>query len=227
MKSGEIKLFVGILFVALILVGFAVYPTMVSGVKPPPVVHTQPDLNREILIPPGSHIRGNHNAPFCLIEFGDYECPTCKTRKTDVDVLLEKFRDKLQLVYHHTQISPTHKNSTTLALAAYAAEQQGKFWQMHDKLYDAQDTFHDQPLLKVVDLLTGMAANLKIDVLRFRSDMKTDAARKAIAADNDLGSNKARIPGTPAFFFLGPSGPPKFIPQDMLKRWLSNEANWK
>src|SRR5262249_2942804 len=160
------------------------------------------------------------NSQFTLVEFGDYECPSCKAHKKDIDEIMKKVGDKLRFVYHHTQIKPDHKFSSTLAFATYAADQQGKFWEMHDKIYDAQDAMRGKTLAKVLDMVTAMAVTLKLDVLKFRSDMKSDGALKFVQKENDLGSDTVHIQGTPAFFFLGPSLPPKFIPQEQLTKWV-------
>ncbi len=227
MKSGEVKLFLGILIVALVLVGFAVYPVIKAGSHiVPPKPEPRPELNKNLLAPKGSHVTGSPNGPFTLVEFGDYECPTCKKQSGNLKAIMKVHHSKLTLVYHHIQISPAHKNSYALATAAYAAAQQGKFWQMHEQLYEAQDSLRDQPGELVLQKVTEMAGKLKLDVLKFRSDMVSEGAKKSIAAEREI-ADKAKVDGTPSFYFVPPSGPPKYIPQDLLKDYLAKEANWK
>jgi NhaA family Na+:H+ antiporter len=223
-KSGEIKLFIVILIIAGILVAFAVYPNwrMNRPIPTPGITR----LKRELLIPPGSQIEGKKDAPYSLVEFGDYECPTCKQQTEIIKYALDKFGDKMNLVYHHCQISAVHKNSYKLASAAYAAAQQGKFWIMHDKLYEAQEGMRDQSEKDVLDSLMVLAGDAKLDILKFRSDMASDGARKAISDEKAM-ADKAGVNGTPAFFFVPKNGPIKSIPHQILKDWLNNESNWK
>jgi protein-disulfide isomerase len=227
-KSGEIKLFTGILVVALALVGVAVIPTILNSNNRQRnlVVTPVPGLTREALVPTGSRELGNKSAPFILVEFGDYECPLCKTESKTVAEILSKYKDKLKLVYHHCQMSNAHKNSATLAMAAYAAEQQGKFWQMHDKLFESQDAFRVGTKEQVLDTLTTLATDLKLDVLKFRSDIVTESARKSVLNEQEM-ATRAKVQGTPFFFFISPAGQVKSVPQTMLKQWLENPANWK
>lgn len=226
MKSGEIKLFIGILVIALALVGVAVYPTLSKPTPPPPVPHEVKSLTRDVLIPKGSHERGKADAPFVLVEFGDYECPTCKTMFDSLKEIMKKYDSKLKLVYHHCQIKADHKNSARLAMAAYAAGEQGKFWEMHDRIYEAQNKFRELPPEQVLEELMRLATEVKLDVFKFRSDMTSDGARNWVTKEQETG-RKADVTGTPSFYFVAPSGVPKFIPHTTLKDWLNVAANWK
>lgn len=227
-SSGELKLFIGILVVALVLVGIAAFPAIYNAMHQPEVTKVKPaerQITRELLMPPGSHIRGNVNAPYSLVEFGDYQCGTCKEAHEALPGLMDKYQDKLRLVYHHDQVASAHTNSNNMAMAAYAAEQQGKFWEMHDKLYDDQKAFSTEDKAAVLDELTKIAANMKLDALKFRSTLTSDAAQKAILADSSIG-DQAKVNGTPTFFFVPPKGDIKVVPLNKLKDFLADPKNW-
>ncbi len=228
-SSGEVKLFVGILIAALVLVAVAVLPTLLNKIRAPHVeeVTTVPEkITAALLIPQWSHIRGDISAPFTLVEFGDYQCPTCENAHNMVTEILKRFKDRIRLVYHHSQINLGHHNAGTLAMAAAAADEQGKFWEMHDLLYKNQKSFETEDKGAVLDELTRLAGDLKLDVLKFRSSLTGAAARKAVAKQSDIGE-KANIGGTPTFFFVPPSGKIKEVPFALLEKFLAKDANWK
>ena len=104
-SSGEIKLFTGILVGALALVAVAVLPNLLGPRRDKDhVTPAPPKVTPALLMPPGSHIRGNPAAPYSLVEFGDYQCPTCLTAHNDIKEILKTYKDKLRLVYHHYQV---------------------------------------------------------------------------------------------------------------------------
>src|SRR5947209_1675790 len=123
-SSGEAKLFMGILIGALVLVGVAVYPTIIQNAHKPPVSEVKPakkEATLDVLVPKGSHMRGNPNAPYTLVEFGDYQCPNCAQAAGFTTKLLQDHKDKLKLVFHHCQVSPAHTHEPVLAHAAEVA----------------------------------------------------------------------------------------------------------
>ncbi|MGC8667369.1 MAG: DsbA family protein [Chthonomonadales bacterium] len=227
-SSGEVKLFAGILLAALVLAGIAVYPSL-SGRSPSPPAPApkQVSLTRDVLVPPWSHRKGDPKAPFVLVEFGDYQCPSCAAGQKIVDKILRENRKRLSLVFHPMVVNRSHINSPTLTMAAEAAALQGKFWAMHDVLYQNQNLFETTNPAEVMNALTKLAADAKLDVLRFRSDITGDAVRKAYEQDADL-ANRLEVHVTPTFFFVPPHGSVvKLESVPTMKDWLANPANWK
>src|SRR2546426_10756281 len=84
------------------------------------------------------HIRGNPNAPVTLEEFGDFQCPSCGTYYPELKKIEAEFGDKLRVIFREYPLMPMHEHALMAAQAVEAAGLQGKFWEMHDKLYENQ-----------------------------------------------------------------------------------------
>ncbi len=140
--------------------------------------------------------KGPDNAPVTIVEFSDYQCPFCaKAESTVKDLLdLEKYKGKLRLVYRDYPL-PSHNLAPKSAEAAHCAGDQGKYWEMHDRLFGAA------PKLEVTDL-KSYARELKLDEGRFTKCL--DSGEKAkVVADHFKAGNEAGVRGTPAFFING------------------------
>ena len=140
--------------------------------------------------------KGPDSAPVTIVEFSDYQCPYCsKAEATVKDLLdLEKYKGKIKLVYRDYPL-PSHNLAPKAAEAAHCAGDQGKYWEMHDRLFAAA------PKLEVTDL-KGYARELKLDEGRFTKCL--DSGEKAkVVADHFKAGNDAGVRGTPAFFING------------------------
>jgi protein-disulfide isomerase len=144
-------------------------------------------------VDPGrDHIRGPVDAPLTLVEYGDFECPFCGRATGVVRELRQRFGDRLRYVFRHLPLTDVHDHAELAARAAEAAGAQGRFWEMHDKLFSRQDELEPEDLL-------GYAAELGLDVERFARDL-TDA-RHAWRVRADVASAEASgARGTPTFF---------------------------
>lgn len=148
-----------------------------------------------------SHTYGSVDAQVVLSEFGDFQCPACKAYEETVRGLRTTYADQLKLVFKHFPLYPSpHKNAQVAAYASEAAANQGKFWEMHDALYDKQDDWAElgdpQPIFDQI------AQGLGLDVGKFTRDCKAEAGKDAIARDKDFGT-KLKLAGTPSFFING------------------------
>src|SRR5712692_8823296 len=91
-----------------------------------------------------SHIRGNPKATVTLEEFGDFECPSCGTYSVELKKIESEFGDRLRVIFREYPLYPTpHKHALIAAQAAEAAGLQGRFWEMHDKLYENQKAWSE------------------------------------------------------------------------------------
>src|SRR5450432_1866657 len=113
------------------------------------------------------HSNGPANAEFTLVEYGDYECPDCAQLYGLLHSLQAELSTRLRLVYRHYPMSGVHRRAQQAAEAAEAAGAQGRFWEMHDIL------FQNQQALKRDDLVR-YAEGLRVDVDRFRRDLKDE-----------------------------------------------------
>lgn len=157
-------------------------------------------------------VRGTASAPVTICEFSDFECPHCGKAEPLVERLLQDYSGKVRLIYKNYPLSAVHPEAREAAAAAVAAGTQGKFWQMHDKLFANQDR------LTAADL-ARYAKDLGLDVARWQADLA--AARKRVEADHAEGE-KLGITGTPTFYINGRkyAGPLRY---EEVKDWVDEE----
>ena len=144
--------------------------------------------------PDRDHIRGPAEAKVTLLEYGDFECPYCGQAEPVVRALLANFGD-LRYVWRHLPLTDVHANAARSAEAAEAADRQGAFWPMHDVLLEHQRE------LRPVDLVR-YAAELGLDVDRFREDLRRHVGADRVAEDVDS-ADSSGVAGTPTFFING------------------------
>jgi Na+/H+ antiporter NhaA len=144
--------------------------------------------------PDRDHIRGPRAAPITVVEYGDFECPYCGQAEDVVRELLADFGD-VRYVWRHLPLTDVHPNAQLAAEASAAAAEQGKFWEMHDLLFQHQDALGPK-------YLVAYAAELGLDVDRFRADLRSHANGPRVADDVDS-ADLSGVSGTPTFFING------------------------
>ncbi len=115
-------------------------------------------------VAPTDHSIGPSHAQLTLVEYGDFECPNCKQAAPVVKLLLSHFSDRLRFVYRHFPLEEVHPQALSAALAAECAGGQGRFWAMHDLLFEHQPALH-------ADQLQAYAQRLELDMTRFSAEM--------------------------------------------------------
>lgn len=141
------------------------------------------------------HYRGDPDAPYVLVEYGDYECPYCGRATGMIRELRERLGDQLLYVYRHLALVDVHPHAELAAEAAEAAGAQGKFWEMHVELYDHQGD------LDIEDLI-GYAGKLDLDVDQFVEDVQSGRFSRRVQEDAASG-DASGAHGTPTFFVNG------------------------
>jgi protein-disulfide isomerase len=142
----------------------------------------------------GSPSRGPAAAPVTIVEFADFECPFCQRIAPELDALWEKRQGNLRFVYKFMPLA-MHPHSEIAARAAIAAQNQGKFWEMHHQL------FANGEHLEQADV-ERYAAAIGLDVARFRADFGSAATKARIEADKKL-ADTLSVKGTPTIFING------------------------
>ncbi len=130
-----------------------------------------------------------------LVEFSDFQCPFCSKAHKTVKQFMDKHKDKVTLTYKHLPLTQLHPEALPAAKAAWAAQQQGKFWEYHDALFNQPDKL-GEPLYGTI------AKNLKLDEARFNKDRQSAAAEAAIQKDVQMAESLG-ISGTPFFTLNG------------------------
>jgi protein-disulfide isomerase len=144
---------------------------------------------------PRDHTHGSATAPVTLLEYGDYECPYCGTAYTIVKQIQQQLGDQLRFVFRNFPLRTIHPHAEAAAEAAEAAEAQGKFWDMHDTLYEHQQALDDAHQLQY-------ARSLHLDLPRFERDLLTHAFAERVREDFSSGM-RSGVNGTPTFFING------------------------
>lgn len=135
-----------------------------------------------------------------LVEFSDFQCPACQAVNLPLKQVLSKYEGKVQLVYRHFPLNSIHKNAQLAAQASEAAHQQGKFWELHDLLFEKQAEWSG--LADPKETFLGYARDLALDVPKFTTDLESEAT-KAIVTQDLLATTRYRLSGTPTFFLNG------------------------
>ncbi len=142
----------------------------------------------------GSAMKGDKDALITILEFSEFQCPFCKRVEPTVDKIMEEYKGKVRVFFRHNPL-PFHKDAPGASLAALAAGKQGKFWEMHKKLFENQRRLQEEHLAEY-------AKELGLNVDKFKKDMADPALQKQIDADKAEAA-KFGARGTPAFFING------------------------
>ena len=155
------------------------------------------DFDRVYQIPVvDSPTRGNLNAPVTIVEFSDFQCPFCARSSPLIEEVLDKYGDKVRLVYKHFPLS-IHPNARPAAIASMAAQEQGRFWEMHDVLFaNSRDLGPEK--------LPEYARRAGLDVERFQQDLEKHgrAYDRRVSAEYKQGL-EANVQGTPTIYVNG------------------------
>ena len=141
------------------------------------------------------HMQGSQQAPIILVEYGDYECPYCGEAYPLVKEVKSLLGKSLCFVFRNFPLTESHAHAMSAAVAAEAGALQGKFWQMHDMLYENQGALEDEDLL-------GYARDLRLDTDAFQAAFRDKNIAKRIK-DDFRGGVRSGVNGTPSFYING------------------------
>ena len=193
----EVKIIAGIGIVTLaIIVGGVFFLNKPSKVSD----STQPKVSDEkLLVGDESHKIATDGAKVTIVEFGDYQCPACGAAHPVVKQILNDYQGQITFVFRNFPL-PMHNNAKISAEAAEAAATQGKFWEMHGKLYETQNTWAESS--KPLDLFVNYAQELGLDADKFKEDVDGNKYSDRINKDKSDG-NALGVNSTPTFFING------------------------
>ena len=141
------------------------------------------------------HVQGDLTAPVVLVEYGDFQCPHCGAAHPIVKQIQKHYGNKLAFIFRHFPLAESHPFAQAAAVAAEAAANQGKFWEMHDLIYEHQRSLG-------VELLLRLAESLKLDMKRFQNDFR-DPKLFALVEDSFESGIMSGVNGTPSFYING------------------------
>jgi protein-disulfide isomerase len=144
---------------------------------------------------PDDHVQGRVDAQVILLEYGDYECPYCGEAYPIVKQLQRKLADAMSFVFRNFPLATVHTHAEEAAEAAEAAASQGKFWEMHDSLYEHQNELEREQLVE-------RAQRLALDVPKFEDELDRHVYLPRVREDF-LSGVRGGVNGTPTFFING------------------------
>lgn len=147
-----------------------------------------------------SHYRGAPNAPLTLLEYGDYQCPPCAAYNPVIKSVLQHYGDKLRLEFRQFPLAGVHPNAVEAALAAEAAGEQGRYWEMNDLLFETQQQW--ARAANPDENFTALAARIGLDEMQFLKALHSEDLQRRISADV-ASAQAAHVQGTPTFFLNG------------------------
>ncbi len=155
---------------------------------------------QDVVISDTDHVRGASAGTVTLVEFADFQCPACAAYEPLVRKAVEDNPTILKVVFRHFPLTAIHSNALLAAKASEAAGLQGKFWEMHDILFDNQKDWANT--LSARSLFIEYAKSLSLDEKKFESDINSKAIEEKILAEYQEGV-KLGVQGTPTFFING------------------------
>jgi protein-disulfide isomerase len=164
-------------------------------------------------------VRGGENAPVTLEEFGDFECPPCGVLHPILKDIERELGDRLRVVFRHNPLPTIHKHAYDAARAAEAAGMQGKFWEMHDMLYEKQGEWTVAPDPR--EKFTAYAQALGLDANKFMRDMGSDLAISRVTLDMRRAKSMG-VTGTPTLFLNGKQVNANDMTPEALRRAINN-----
>ena len=141
------------------------------------------------------HAEGPADAPLILVEYGDYQCPYCGAAYPVIKRLQKKLGKKLRFVFRNFPLTQLHPYALIAAETAEAAALQGKFWEMHDLIFEQQTLL--QP-----EIIPAWAKRIGLNLDKFKNDIQQDIIEKRIKEDRQ-GGIRSGVNGTPTFFING------------------------
>jgi protein-disulfide isomerase len=141
------------------------------------------------------HSRGPDHAAVTVVEFGDFECPNCKQAAPAVKLLLERFDERVRFAFRNFPLTEVHPHALLAAQAAEAASAQGKFWEMHDLLFENQTHLKAQHL-------HAYAERLGLDMARYTAEMDDEIYLQRVREHMES-ARQSGVRATPTFFVNG------------------------
>lgn len=156
-----------------------------------------PDVNEVVA---ADQTKGFDKASVLLVEYSDFQCPACRIQHETIRKTWTAIRRKVNMVYRHYPLTNIHPFATQAAYYAEAAGKQGKFWEMHDALFDGQPVWSN--LQDPTSQFDEYAVALKLDMARLKRDIESDEVKNKVLADIASG-RRAGVTGTPTLFLNG------------------------
>ena len=228
MKRALPFLIIAVVLVAAVLVAWnlkqSAVDTPVATATPNPSQSASP---AKVVAEPGAnppHAIGDAKAPVTLEEFGDFQCPPCGLLHPVLKTMEKEFGPRLRIIFREFPLVPVHQYAMAAARSAEAAGMQGKFWEMHDLLYENQQFWSNA--FDVRPIFEGYATKIGLDLEQFRRDLSSEAVAQRILQDGNRGRSLG-VKGTPTVFMSGSEVPFESLGPEKLRVLINKELEAK
>src|SRR6266852_1329632 len=148
----------------------------------------------------GGHFRGPENAAVTLVEFGDYQCPSCGAYHPLVKEILNRYPQQVRLEFHHFPLVTVHPNTMLASQAVEAAGEQGKYWEMQDAFFEHQIKWGGSP--NPEPIFITLATGIGLDINEFMQSLRSPEIQTRILKDVERGQD-VKVEAVPTFFING------------------------
>jgi len=170
----------------------------------------------------GDHVFGKSDSKVTLIEYGDYQCPPCGSMYPLVKSVTEEYKSQLRYIFRNFPIPELHPNARAAAASAEAVGLQGKYWDIHNRLYETQSDWSDLSINERGAYFENIAKELGVNVNTYKADLAKPNIAKKIDYDMSLGT-KSSVNATPTFFLNGKKlDTSAYSSQDKFKQTIEN-----
>jgi len=148
------------------------------------------------------HTYGKTDSKVVLVEYGDFQCPSCGGAHPQIKSVTEEYKDKVAFIFRNFPLTSIHPNARAAAAAVEAAGLQDKYWEMHNLVFESQSSWETLSGSERTEMFVSYAQQLGIDEAKFTKDLASSSVTKKIAFDQALGK-KVGVDATPTFYLNG------------------------
>ncbi len=145
------------------------------------------------------HVYGNADSKIVVYEFADYQCPGCAGAFPQIKTISDQYKDHVAFVYRNFPLTSGHQHAFAAAATAEAAGLQGKYWEMHDLLFQTRDSWNGMTVEQRRTAFEGYVSELGLNLDQYRSDLSSEKVSMKVNTDRALGL-KAGVDSTPTIF---------------------------
>lgn len=223
MKRALPFLIIGAVLVGAAIIAWGLKQSAVAPPVAPPTANSSPTAAAPKAGEAGAepaHSIGDAKAPITLEEFGDFQCPPCGALHPVLKTMEQEFGSRLRIIFREFPLVPAHQHAMAAARSAEAAGLQGKFWEMHDLIYESQATWSNA--FDVRPIFEGFATKIGLNLEKFKRDLSSEAVAQRIFLDGKRGRSMG-VQGTPTMFMNGREVPFESLPAEKLRVVINNE----
>lgn len=194
----EDKVVVGIIISTILVLILGIF--FLTRSSSSPTVASKDQFKEILAVKSDDRVKGPADAPITIVEYLDFECEACRVYYPVIKQLKEEYKDKIRFVVRYFPL-PGHKNSMTSATAVETAGKQGKFWEMHDILYENQKSWGEKTAPDPL-VFEGYAQQIGLDMDKYKNDINSQEVKYRVNRDKNSGDTLG-VQGTPTFFING------------------------